>query len=129
MSTNSDRRQVPLLLLLAALLLRASIPAGYMPAALGSGLLFEFCPSGVPAEFMQALAGSAGHHHHVSAQDQGGHFDAEQCPIGHMLSSAVAFDDYWTDGPETDAAIVFEPAVDVFTSTSRAVYRARGPPA
>ena len=28
-----------------------------MPASVGSGLLFEFCPEGVPARFMQFVSG------------------------------------------------------------------------
>ena len=53
-------RLKPLLLLSAALLLRAVSPAGYMPAAAGTGLLFEFCPEGIPAGFMQVLAATPG---------------------------------------------------------------------
>ena len=81
-----------LLAALAMLALRALTPEGYMPAAQGSGLLFELCPEGVPAEFMQALSGG-GHHHHHGASDSGDSAaDTGDCPIGHMLSSAVAHD-------------------------------------
>ena len=56
-----------LLVLLAALLLRAAIPDGYMPASWGSGLLVKLCPAGLPAGVMQALAGEHEHHHHGDA--------------------------------------------------------------
>ena len=71
MNRIRHRHLKPMLLLSAALLLRAAIPAGYMSATAGSGLLFEFCPEGIPAEFMQILAGDSGHEH------------------GHMLLSAA----------------------------------------
>jgi hypothetical protein len=127
MNSSVNRRRIAVFILLASLLMRAGIPDGYMPAAPGSGLLFELCPSGVPAEFMQMLGG--GHHHHGSAGDTTTHFDASQCPIGHMLGSAVAAGDFW----ELDASA----APHVFVATpdpqnrSRlpAIARSRDPPA
>ncbi len=121
---------MPLLLFSAALLLRAVIPAGYMPAAAGSGLLFEFCPEGIPAEFMQVLAGGAETQH---GHDHGGHDEADNddhhCPIGHLLLSAAAVDDSWQI--ETAAAVSTPLAISVYTyaSVSRTAYHSRGPPA
>lgn len=114
-------------LLLATLLLRAGIPDGYMPAAAGSGLLFELCPAGVPAEFMQALTGSDHHHHHSDQSEPG--YDAGQCPIGHMLSSAMAFDDLpqFAVIPQPPNLVAAPPRVLV--SRTSADYRTRGPPA
>ncbi|MEJ2298890.1 MAG: hypothetical protein P8X94_10400, partial [Woeseiaceae bacterium] len=80
------RQHTLLLAALAMLSLRALTPAGYMPGSPGSGLLFELCPAGMPAGVMQALGG--GHHHHAPAGSTMS--DDEQCPIGHMLSGAVA---------------------------------------
>ena len=75
------------------LALRAFTPEGYMPAAQGSGLLFELCPEGMPAEVMQALSGGGHHHHHHGASgDDDSATGTSECPIGHMLSSAVAHD-------------------------------------
>ncbi len=45
-----NKRLKPALLLLAVLLLRATIPVGFMPAAAGSGLLVVFCPDGACGE-------------------------------------------------------------------------------
>lgn len=78
-----------LLAALAMLSLRALTPAGYMPGSPGSGLLFELCPAGMPVDVMQAL----GAHHHHHARTDSPMSDDEQCPIGHMLSGAVAADD------------------------------------
>jgi hypothetical protein len=128
MNRIRHNRLKPLLLLSAALLLRAAIPAGYMPAAAGSGLLFEFCPEGIPAEFMQVLAGDSAHDHgHTNhgESDQDNH----QCPVGHMLLSAAAVDDAWQ--PEIPPVALIRATISPYsyTSVSRTNYHSRGPPA
>ena len=55
MNRLTRHRHVILAAALALLSLRALTPDGYMPAAADSGLLFELCPEGMPAEVMQAL--------------------------------------------------------------------------
>ena len=121
-----QKRHRVLLLLLATLLMRVAIPAGYMPASVGSGLLFELCPEGMPVAILQVLDS---HHHHHSASDSSEvSFDTEQCPVGHLLLSAAAV----ADGLALDAV----PAIPVFyTPTSisyprltRTEYLSRGPP-
>ena len=127
MVRSTDTRRVALLLL-ATLLLRAAIPDGYMPSRVGGGLLFELCPSGVPAGFMEALAGVGPGHHHAHEADDEAHFDASQCPIGHFLSMAAIVDDV----PVSD--ILPAPAVSIgwIVATpaplARRLYRSRGPP-
>jgi len=122
---RTNRQSVALLL--ATLLLRAGIPDGYMPAAAGSGLLFELCPAGVPAGFMRALTGLDHHHHHSDQTEPG--YDAGQCPIGHMLSSAMALDDL------PQLALIPQPPnrvaapSRVLVSRTSTDYRSRGPPA
>ncbi len=121
--------------LLTGTLLRAFVPAGYMPAAPGTGLLFELCHDGVPPAIMAALGGhSAGHDSH--AHGHHGQHDAEDaagagspCSIGHILSLAVI------DAVESIEAAVVRPAdfaaVDVpalrFAARTRA-FSARAPP-
>lgn len=124
--TTGTRRVA--LLLLATLLLRAAIPDGYMPSRVGSGLLFELCPSGVPAGFMEALAGAATGHHHAHGTGDETHFDASQCPIGHFLSMAAVSDDVPALDviPAPATAVVWTAAVPV--SIARRLYRSRGPP-
>lgn len=123
--SRSQRRAV--MPLLAALLLRAAIPDGYMPAAAGSGLLFELCPAGVPAGFMQALTGSD-HHHHNSDRSASA-YDTGQCPIGHMLSSAMAFDDLSQLAVVPQLPKLTATPLWVLVSRTSADYRTRGPPA
>ena len=117
--------------LLATLLLRASIPDGYMPSPAGGGLLFELCPTAVPAEFMQALAGHGSHHQHHGAPDDAPatHFDAAQCPIGHLLSAAVAADMPWPEPDEPARAELPVLPVAALASGHRIARRSRGPPA
>jgi len=121
----SARNKLLLIASLVMLSVRALTPDGYMPGSEGSGLLFELCPSGMPVEVMQALAGDS-HHHHGDDSSVAG---TEQCPIGHMLASAIAAD--------TGAPAEFVPGVDLLDETPVAVtyrsistaYRSRAPPA
>ena len=121
-------RLKPLLLLSAALLLRAIIPAGYMPAAAGKGLLFEFCPEGVPARFMQVLAGDAGHDHGHN-DHHGADGDDHHCPVGHLLLSAVAVDDTFQSIVVPAALAPATTSTYSYTSVTRSNYLSRGPPA
>jgi len=128
MDTIRNKRLAPVVLLLAMLLLRAAIPVGFMPAAVGSGMLVVFCPDGVSAEFMQFLAGDAGGSHdhleHGSADD-----DTHQCPIGHLLLSAAATDSDSAVAEVTGAPPPTTTTSYSFTSVSRTHYYSRGPPA
>ena len=123
------RHSLTMITLLAALLMRAGIPDGYMPASADSGLLFELCPAGVPESFMRALSGSDHHQHHSDSGVSGSHYDAGQCPIGHILSSAAAFDDLW----QIDSAPVVQESIDTtvpdYTIRTAISQRSRGPPA
>jgi len=128
MIRSRRRSQALLTAALAALAVRAFAPDGYMPASPGSGLLFELCPDGMPAEIIQALAGS-GHHHHGAAQDDDASVGPEQCPIGHMLASAVAHD---ADNPPAsvpDTQVYAIVAVLPSQGRSQPAYRSRAPPA
>ena len=122
------RNRQALILLLAAILMRAGIPDGYMPSALGSGLLFELCPAGVPAGFMTALTGSD-HHHHDKSNASQSHYDSGQCPIGHLLSSIVAFDDLWQFNAIPELPDFIETPVLIHVSCVPVNHRSRGPPA
>lgn len=120
-------KQTLLLATLAMLALRVLTPEGYMPGSAGSGLLFELCPAGMPAEVMRALGGGGHHHHHHD--DKSPAKGTEQCPIGHMLSAAAATD---SQSPAALAprnpvfeAPSFTPPVPIVT----VAYRSRAPPA
>lgn len=112
--------------LLAGIVLRAVIPAGYMPAAPGSGLLFELCHDGVPAGFMSALRGHGQHGHHGGHESHG---SAGDCSIGHILALAFADAPDMPDIPALPAAGVHAVPVPRLRPVSRPfAYTARGPP-
>ena len=114
--------------MLATLLLRAGMPEGYMPSPAGSGFLFELCPTGVPAAVMQALVGPDSHHHPGASEAAAAHFDAAQCPIGHLLSGAVTIDMQWFN-PEAPALAGLAASPQSQNSPTRLFTRhARGPP-
>jgi hypothetical protein len=128
MSIIGRNRQLVLVAALATLALRALTPDGYMPGSADSGLLYELCPEGMPAEIMQALGGN-NHHHHHGDDGSASVTDTEQCPIGHMLASAMAMDstpasDMLPDTPAYDNV----PVAELF-HTPAIGYRSRAPPA
>ena len=73
-------------IMLGAVLLRAFVPAGYMPAAPGQGLLFELCDAGVPTSFAAALDEHAHHGGHDAHEDHGAFGD---CSFGHIVAGAA----------------------------------------
>ncbi|MDJ0700608.1 MAG: hypothetical protein QNJ07_12190 [Woeseiaceae bacterium] len=141
MTHFSSNTPLALLLVVATLATRATIPEGYMPSAPGTGFLYELCPSAVPAEVMRVLQARRGpsahahHGHHGHHADTSGEpadhtvHDGAQCPIGHLLASAVAIDMSWEadalpPAPEFEAAPVIVRLRSLRTATS-----SRGPPA
>lgn len=118
-------RSLLLVATLATLSLRALTPEGYMPGSGDSGLLFELCPTGMPVVIMRALGGDHHHHHGDDASGAG----TEQCPIGHMLSAAVA-----ADHGILAPLLVAAPPPEFPTVAGQVVapvraYRSRAPPA
>jgi len=113
---------------LAMLSLRALTPDGYMPGSQGSGLLYELCPSAMPAEIMQALAGG-GHHHHHGDDEAESVSGTEQCPIGHMLASAFAADTGTSTELLPNAPAFEEAPVVLWQFVRTTAYRSRAPPA
>jgi hypothetical protein len=113
-------------IMLGAVLLRAFVPAGYMPAAPGQGLLFELCDAGLPTSFSEALDAHAHHGGHDAHEDHGTFGD---CSFGHIVAGAAI------DAPDVPA-LAIEPAhtaLSVITADARAAQRVyarapRGPP-
>ena len=128
MSFFASNRQALLIAALVALALRALTPDGYMPGSQHSGLLYELCPDGMPAEIMQALAGDR-HHHHHGGEDGASVTGTEQCPIGHMLASAVAVDTGGQPDLVPDTVAPEEAPATILIRVSTAAYRSRAPPA
>jgi len=129
MSLSVRNRQFLLLAALAMLSLRALTPDGYMPGSANSGLLYELCPAGMPAEIMYALAGGGHHHHHHGSDDSTSVTGTEQCPIGHMLASAVAVDNTPTPDALPDTPFFDEIPVAIVLRAPATRYRSRAPPA
>lgn len=124
-------KNVAMLALLLGLALRAAMPLGYMPAAAGTGLLFELCPDRLPANVTLAGTPASGHHHH-SESDSGSQPAAEvdTCQIGHLLMSAAAIDN---TAPELAAVLQPAPTIQLKTAVRWLVthgdYWSRAPPA
>jgi len=116
--------------LLTGLLLRAMTPLGYMPAAPGSGLLFELCPDQLPAGFvMQDIGANAHQHHQGNSGNARSDAQPDQCQIGHLLFSAVAADQTVTEFDATPVVVVH--SVSPVRPTSRrtaSLYQPRAPP-
>jgi hypothetical protein len=139
MSNLAHNRRLVLVAALATLALRALTPDGYMPGSAESGLVYELCPDGMPAEIMQALAGDSHHHHHhgddgttsVSSTEQCpiGVSSTEQCPIGHMLASAIAVDTATVPDVLPDTPVFADVPVTFHFRTPVTAYRSRAPPA
>ena len=128
MSHSRNRSRLLFIAALAMLSLRAMTPEGYMPGSSSSGLLFELCPSGMPAEIMQALAGGD-HHHHGHHGDSDAVSGTEQCPIGHMLASVVVADTESATDLLPGARVFEESPVASSAATQASAYRSRAPPA
>jgi hypothetical protein len=86
-SCNGKRPDVLAVVLLAALLFRAYVPVGFMPAS-GTPFLLEMCPAAYPT------SAPAQHSHHSHSQ---GHGDFQNCPFGSApaagpVSHLIAFE-------------------------------------
>jgi hypothetical protein len=106
----------PSILLLAVLLFRAYVPAGFMPAS-GAPFALELCPVG--------MAGMPTHlHHHL-----GTHGDFETCPFGSApgggpISHHVAFES--AGPPPAQFIAAFQPPL--LTLRLPKAHQPRGPP-
>lgn len=137
MNRLRNKKLIAVALLLATLGTRAATPDGFMPAAPGKGLLFELCPTAVTPEVMAVIRSwqPGGHHmhhgHHGMVGDHGSDHAAHegnQCPIGHLLASAVAVDTTWADAEIPTARVFVAAPVAVWTPAFRTAYSSRDPP-
>jgi hypothetical protein len=111
-------------MLVAALLLRVAVPAGFMPASADDGWYLKLCPDGVPTEIMEALFGHDHSHH------QGGHEQTfVQCELGSVLGGEGIVGTFAETTPDFDAGL---PVVDVSPTFILAsfwyAFRSRAPP-
>ena len=126
MQLATRKWRVLVAVLLAGVVMRAFIPAGYMPAAPGKGLLFELCHDGLPVSFMAALDG---HGHHAGHGGHEDHAASGDCSIGHILSMAFIDEPAIVEpaiqpAPFIPLAAPLQPLLRGFSG----VYSARAPP-
>ena len=119
LSLHGKRRDFLTSVLLAALLFRAYVPVGFMPAP-GTPFLLQICATGLMAS-MPA--------HHADHQHSRGHSHFENCPFGSApgagpISQVISF-----SPPEVIPSTVFVPAarIPLRAQISRA-HQPRGPP-
>jgi len=121
-------KQATVIALFAGLVFRALTPLGYMPAAAGSGLLFELCPEGLPAGLVFQEAGGSSHHHH-GHDDSQQTAEPDQCQIGHLLFSAVAADPTMAQLDEVPSEIDLTfSSPPTYARLTASVYQSRAPP-
>jgi len=126
MMLRENYRRLAIVSVLAGFALRSLAPVGYMPSAVGDGLLFELCPEQLPAGFILSSASSHHDHHNQSAPAD----SADQCQIGHLLFSAIAIDAPAVDGIQNNAITEFIPSgTSTLSSATASAYRSRAPPA
>src|SRR5258708_37231287 len=104
------------ILLLALLLFRAYVPAGFMPAT-GVPFALELCPA--------ATAGMPAHLHHHA----GSHADFESCPFGSAPGAGPISQhiDFQTAGPAPSQRILAFEAPRL-THRAHRTHQPRGPP-
>ena len=85
--TTRSRNRIGMRVALATvscLLLRATIPLGFMPGNVLAGEFVVLCPAGLPADTVRQL-----HHDHAGHDEKTVDMDA-RCPIGTALQYAAA---------------------------------------
>jgi hypothetical protein len=121
-AVNFRRTRRASLLLLALLLFRAYIPAGFMPAS-GVPFALELCPA--------AMADMpAGHLHHLAgAHDTGAHDDIPACPFGSASSAGpISHRLEFQSGTTILAGAIVAPDAPLFSLRPEHSHQPRGPP-
>jgi DUF2946 family protein len=136
-SLNPTQRQWIFSILLLALLVRALVPAGFMPSS-EQPFSFQICPDGFPAQLLHS-ADAHQHHHHPGGDDQtnddrGGPHEhgvrAEHCvfaaaaTVGALSQVALLLTPL-----EQQAAPHFYTALPIPELTRHRVQQPRAPPA
>lgn len=121
-ATGKPRRSRPLMLLvLPALLLRALIPAGFMPAQ-DARLALEICPEGFPAGLLLHAT-----HHHEQGTRGGAHGD--HCLFGSACGSGpVLQGPPWLSSSAALQVAMSHPSAPALPVRLVHLPQARGPP-
>lgn len=129
MRTANRKWRYLLPVLLTGVLLRAFIPAGYMPAEPGKGLLFELCDAALPAGFTAELNRHGHHAEHTAHNVHDEHGADGDCSIGHILTLAFIDAVEIPDFPVTPPANVVAAVIAELRPVARQyAYAPRGPP-
>ncbi|MDJ0760886.1 MAG: hypothetical protein QNJ19_15945 [Woeseiaceae bacterium] len=91
----SHRRPASILLpiLVIGLMMRALIPAGYMPGSADGGPWFVLCPDSLPMSMNMAHRDSGHHHHHHDHKDSPESALSGDCSFAHLLAGAIVATD------------------------------------
>ena len=127
------RRQSLAWLLLPALLLRALIPAGFMPVAGAGGPYLEFCPgAGELPPGVAARAAHASHHEHAHYGGDGrgvpGAPHHQACVFSSVAAAAFAAQPSDALPPPAPSALPERIAAPVFLPAILRAQSPRGPP-
>jgi hypothetical protein len=135
-SLNQTQRQWLFSILLLALLVRALVPAGFMPSS-EQPFSFQICPDGFPAELLHSADAHQHHHHHDAAGQTNGDGGPHEHGVRaeHCVFAAAA-----TVGAIAQIALVLTPleqqaaphvydALPIPELTRHRVQQPRAPPA
>jgi hypothetical protein len=117
-------------LAIAAFLLRAVVPVGFMPAKLSDGGPFVLCPGGPGGIALSSLVDKhAGHGQHAHDGESATHEAWEYCPVGAALAAIAPPSEPDLELPQFRhvLASAFAPAYTL--AEIPAAYLARAPPA
>jgi hypothetical protein len=111
-------------LVLIAFLLRALVPAGFMPSA-SRPFALELCPSTFPADWLAQFGGQSGHaahaqhhDHHAHHAQHAGHETTDEKSAGSPEKSAF---ERCSFGSAPSAAPVGEPSLPLLAAESESV--------
>ena len=119
---DSSIKRTSLLLVCLSLGIRALIPVGYMPAAIGDGWPVRACHNGLPHGLLDANGG------HYEASDEEHEALWDHCQFG-VLSAVYSIEDEYQLHIRHFQQIL-EPAVDasLIPAARAIIFRSRAPP-
>lgn len=128
-------------LAMAALLLRALVPAGFMAAPLAEGWPLQLCPSGMAMVSYTALLGGSNeldhgaHHSLLDSPDDSSQHHAHAgeepdpaCGLGAGYSAVAVMVPVKSVAPEIVTRLLFAPVLSAQPRAPPAAHRARAPP-
>ena len=117
-------------LAIAAFLLRAVVPVGFMPAKLSDGGPFILCPGGPGGIALSSLVDKhAGHGQHAHDGERATHEAWEHCPVGAALAAIAPPSEPDSNLPQFRHVLASSSAAAQTPAEIPAAYLARAPPA